>query len=106
MTGLDVLTRLRSLYKKPRLPVILMTGSDVADDELRRAPADRLLQKPVLPEELVSHIIELMRTGGLAQRSVPHAPGPYASMLEHIGESRHQFHRAERLREQGRAAGV
>jgi CheY-like chemotaxis protein len=60
MSGLDVLDRLRAGAGRRSLAVILLTGADVREDELKRAPADRLLQKPILPDQLSAHIDELL----------------------------------------------
>jgi DNA-binding response OmpR family regulator len=61
LSGLDVC---RELRRRPQhLPIVLLTGLDGRDDELRgfEAKADDYVSKPVVPETLVARIRAVLR---------------------------------------------
>jgi EAL domain-containing protein (putative c-di-GMP-specific phosphodiesterase class I)/CheY-like chemotaxis protein len=63
MTGLEVLTALRSDDRTSTLPVILVTGEDDVDDRVRglEAGANDFVAKPVHPNELVARVRAQLR---------------------------------------------
>jgi DNA-binding response OmpR family regulator len=63
-SGLDLLSRLRSVPALEQTPVVLVTGAAEAFDGVvpQTLGADRCLIKPVLPTALSSTVHELLRT--------------------------------------------
>jgi CheY-like chemotaxis protein len=68
MSGLAVIDALRSRTSTRTIPVILLTGADLPDDD-RRAAVVGFLQKPVPPDALAASIDGVFRT-----RRPPRAP--------------------------------
>ena len=80
LPGMDGLTFCRELKRSPRSPhVILLTGGDIASEDLRRAGADAVLRKPFSPVELLMLVDKVShetvpvrgRRTGLAGRAAP-----------------------------------
>jgi len=63
LTGVELIRLLRADPRTLTLPLVLFTGSDVADVErdARRAGADDYLAKPVNPQLLEERVLELVR---------------------------------------------
>jgi two-component system, OmpR family, phosphate regulon response regulator PhoB len=62
MSGLSFLKELKASTATSAIPVILLTGSDVQDIQRGNPAVDCLLQKPVLPNDLVTSIEGVFRT--------------------------------------------
>jgi CheY-like chemotaxis protein len=62
MSGLEVLAELRASAATRDIPVVLVTGSDVARNVLKDARADRVLQKPLAPVVLMGHLEQVIRS--------------------------------------------
>jgi CheY-like chemotaxis protein len=62
MSGLEVLTELRASAATRDIPVVLVTGSDIARDVLKEARAERVLQKPLAPSSLLGHLEQVIRS--------------------------------------------
>ena len=61
MHGLSVLNELRSAAATSAIPVILLTGSDTRDLQRGGPAVEGLLQKPVLPHDLLTSIEGVLR---------------------------------------------
>lgn len=54
--GYEVLRKYRSVYHEKKIPVIIMTGTEITDDTVRSMGAAELLRKPFSGEELLASI--------------------------------------------------
>jgi two-component system, OmpR family, phosphate regulon response regulator PhoB len=61
MNGLEVLAELRTSAATRDIPVVLVTGSDIARHVLKDASADCVLQKPLAPAVLLGHLERVIR---------------------------------------------
>lgn len=61
LSGVEVLKRIRRI--DPRIKVILMTGHASSDliEEAKQLDPDKLLYKPILPDQLLAHVRRLAR---------------------------------------------
>lgn len=64
MNGVEVMTELRASAATRGIPVILVTGSDIARHVLKGAQAARVLQKPLAPATLMGHLEQVLRSQG------------------------------------------
>ncbi len=67
MNGWDAVRTIRSMDRGRELPIILFTAYSAQEDHQRasQAGADTLLRKPMLPQEVLSHISQLRRERGM-----------------------------------------
>jgi CheY-like chemotaxis protein len=67
MNGWDAVREIRSMDRGRELPIILFTAYSAQEDHQRasQAGADTLLRKPMLPQEVLSHISELRKQRGM-----------------------------------------
>ena len=64
MDGIAVMAELRASAATRDIPVILVTGSDIARHVLKEAKAARVLQKPLAPATLMGHLEQVLRSLG------------------------------------------
>jgi type II secretory ATPase GspE/PulE/Tfp pilus assembly ATPase PilB-like protein len=66
VSGMELLKQIRSRLVTAGLPVVVLTGSDSAEDEIRvmDAGADDYVTKPLVPERLLTRIKSVLRRAG------------------------------------------
>jgi len=62
MDGLGVLSAMRVDPKNAKVPVIVITGSEISEGALASFGPVRLLRKPFEPEALLAVLLEMLRT--------------------------------------------
>jgi CheY-like chemotaxis protein len=60
MSGLEVLRRLRERPRTASLPVVLLTGFDLDEEETSGKEATAVLRKPVVLDDLLARIGQLV----------------------------------------------
>jgi CheY-like chemotaxis protein len=67
MNGWDAARTIRSMARGRELPIILFTAYSAHEDYQRasQAGADTLLRKPMLPQEVLSHISQVRKQRGM-----------------------------------------
>lgn len=66
MGGMEVLKAIRSKLSSAGLPVVVLTGSESEQDEIRvmDAGADDYVRKPIVPDRLLTRIKSVLRRAG------------------------------------------
>jgi type II secretory ATPase GspE/PulE/Tfp pilus assembly ATPase PilB-like protein/ActR/RegA family two-component response regulator len=66
LSGMDVLKAIRSKLTTAGLPVVILTGSEAEQDEIRvmDAGADDYVRKPIVPDRLLTRIKSVLRRAG------------------------------------------
>ena len=66
MSGADVLAAIRANPATARLPVVVLSGSEAEQDEIRlaEAGADDYVRKPIVPDRLLSRIKSALGRAG------------------------------------------
>jgi CheY-like chemotaxis protein len=66
MNGWDALHRIRQVVKAERIPVIMVSAyhQRLWEEKLEQAGANKLLYKPLLPQDLLAVIEEVARVAG------------------------------------------